>query len=330
MTTNIAIIGLGEIGTSLAMAFMEQGDTFSVTGLDYLRSAERRAEENHWVGKIEHNLFDAVEDADTVILAVPADQTRGILELIGHSLKENVFVIDCCPNKCAASAWARQYMDHPENYIGLWFGINPQYLGLKSDGGKTAAPDFFRGGTLFIAAERDTAEDTIKLASGLADMLEMECSFVEPVELDVIISASYHLPVLASHALMRCVIRHPGWLDGKKAAGKVFCAAAEQVNIKPDREEAGFSLIESREHSVRLLNEYISELKTLRDMLQNSEENELRTLIGENEKALDQWLIDYRKSNLESEHQSHTVNVSASEILSQTFFGGLLRRKPKN
>ncbi len=329
MTTNITIIGLGEIGSSLAMAFRKQGDTFSVTGLDYLRSAERRAEENRWADKIEHNLFDATENADTVILAVPSDQTRGILEVIGRSLKENVFVVDCCPNKCAAAGWARQYMDHPENFIGVWFGVNPQYLGVKSDGGKTAAADLFKGSSLFIAAEQDTAEDTIKLACGLADMLEMECSFAEPLELDAMISASYHLPALASHALLRSVIRHSGWLDGKKAAGKVFCAAAYQVNVKPDREKIGSSFMESREHSVRLLNEYICELKTLRDILQSSDEEGLRTLIGENEKALDQWLADYRKSNLVSENLSHTVNVSASEILSQTFFGGLLRRKPK-
>ena len=52
MTTNITIIGLGEIGSSLAMAFREQGDTFSVTGMYYLRSAEMSAEENLWADNI--------------------------------------------------------------------------------------------------------------------------------------------------------------------------------------------------------------------------------------------------------------------------------------
>lgn len=330
MTANLTIIGLGEIGTSLAMAFKEQGGAFFVTGSDYLKSAERRAEENQWTDKIEHNLFDAIENADTVILAVPADQTRKILELIGQDLGENTIVLDCCPNKTAAAGWARQYLKAPENYVGVWFGVNPELLGIKSDGGKTASPELFKGSSLFIAADPKTSENTIKLASGLADMLGMECSFVEPLELDAMIAASYHLPVLASHAMLSCLTKRSGWLDGKKAAGKVFYEVASLVDENLDQEEKGTSLLDTREHTVRMLNEYIIELKTLRDVLQNKDENGLRVLIEDNEKALNQWLADYKKANVSANSTAPAINMSASEVMAQTFFGGLLRRKPKN
>ena len=111
MSNNITIIGLGEIGSSLAMAFKKQENVFTITGSDFLKSAERRAEENHWTDRIEHNLFSAAEEADVVILAIPADQTKKVLELIGHDLKEDTVILDFCPNKKAASGWANNFLN---------------------------------------------------------------------------------------------------------------------------------------------------------------------------------------------------------------------------
>ena len=330
MSNNISIIGLGEIGTSLAMAFKEQNDPFIVTGCDLMKSAERRAEEFKCVDKIEHNLFSAAEDADVIILAIPADQTRKVLELIGHDIKPEAFILDFSPNKNAAAGWARQFMEHPARFLGIWAGINPEYLNEAHNGGKNAHPDLFKGGTLFAAADVKTDEQTIKLLIGLADMLGMECSFTEPLELDSMIAAGWQLPHLASHALLRCLTERPCWNDGKKAAEKTFCRMTSPAGEPMDGEEAGQALMNNREHMVRLLNEYMTVLKSFRDAIQNKDESALRGLLQENEKALEQWLAEYRRTNLSAGNPSPAPIPGISEGFTQTFFGGLLRKKTKN
>ena len=74
MSSNITILGLGELGASFAMALKELNPNIQIIGSDCAKSAEKRASDNKWVDRIEHNLFDAVRDADAVILAVAHDE----------------------------------------------------------------------------------------------------------------------------------------------------------------------------------------------------------------------------------------------------------------
>ncbi len=330
MSSNITILGLGELGASFAMALKELNPNIQIIGSDCAKSAEKRASDNKWVDRIEHNLFDAVRDADAVILAIPADQTQKTMELFGHDLKEGAIVLDCCPDKEAAAGWARRYLKTPENYVGIWTGVNPEHLFTSGEGAHAAAADYFKGSSLFIAADEKTSEQTIKFVTNLAEALEMECSFAGPAELDGMISASYLLPVMAAYGLTGCLSKRSGWTDGKKAAGRTFSRMTSPVRTAIDREENGTAFLDNRENIVRLLNEYIGELKTVRDLLNSRDEAGLRSLIEDDKKALDQWDKDYRQANRKIEDSGAMSGLSASAAMNQVFFGGFLRKKIKN
>jgi len=330
MTSTVSVIGLGEIGSSIAMALKAEENTFTVIGNDFERSAEKTAEENHWVDRTEHNLFDAVSDAQTVILAIPADQVRKTLELLGDGLREDAVILDFCPAKKSAAAWARQFLKHPDRFLGVWAGISPQYLGEPGSGGDSARPDLFKGAMLFAAAAKDTSDDAIRLAEGLANLLEMECSFTDPAELDGLIAAVYQFPLLAANGLLSCLNKRPGWKDGKKAAGKLFYTMTSPVAMQTDRTEPGTALLENRENTVRILNDYIAELVSYRNALQSRDETTLRSLIEENQKNREQWEMDYRKPSHAAEMPAGTLNINASEMIQQVFFGGFLRKKNRD
>lgn len=327
MNNKITIIGLGELGSSFAMAFKEEGDDFDVTGIDLERSAEKIAESGGWVRRIEHNLFDATEDADVIILAIPPDQVKKVLELLGHDLKENAIVLDCCPDKMAAAGWAAQYMDHPENFIGIWAGISPYHLHERSCGSRSAAADMFRKGMLYIAAGIKTSEAAILTAAGLADTMKMEHTFVEPAELDGLIAMTYDLPALAAYGLMDCIARQPGWPDGKRAAGKLFCRMTDPLTEKIDQEETGTSFRCNRESTVRMLNAYIEELTAIRDLLDGEDDDGLPALMTDCQKARDKWEEDLLRGNPLTGNTPVSEMENTAEIMKQFFFGGLLRRK---
>ena len=330
MNNRITIIGLGELGSSFAMAFKEEGDDFDVTGIDLERSAEKYAEAGRWVGRIEHNLFDAVRDADVIILAIPADQVKKVLELLGHSFKEGAVVLDCCPDKAAAAGWAARYMDHPENFIGIWAGINPYHLHERSIGGKSAAEDMFRQGTLYIAPGIKTSEAAILTAAGLADTMQMSHTFVEPPELDGLIALTYGLPALAAYGLMGCIGKQPGWPDGKKAAGKLFGCMTDPLTAKIDQEETGTAFTCNRDNSVRLLNAYIEELTAIRDLLEREDDEGLQALMSEYQNSRDKWEEDLLRGHPLTGNTSVSDLQNTTETMKQFFFGGLLRRKIGN
>ena len=330
MNNTIAIIGLGEIGTSLAMAFKAQKDVYTVIGCDYAKSAEKAAEEKQCVDRIEHNIYSASENADLVILAIPADQTRKTLELLGNDLRDEAIILDFCPAKTASAGWARQYLKHPDRFLGVWAGVNPDYLGIPADGWKTACADLFKGGQLYACPDEKTSEEAISLAAALADMLEMECAFSDAMELDGLIASVFQFPYLAANSLLSCLNKRSGWNDGKKAAGKTFYMMTSPVTILMDQEEPGKALLSNRENTVRILNEYIAELVNYRNALQNRDETGMQELIEDNKKQREQWEKDYRRPNLSEKIPSAAMDSTASDIIQQTFFGGFLRKKNRN
>ena len=144
------------------------------------------------------------------------------------------------------------------------------------------------------------------------------------------ISASFLLPVIASYGLTGCISKRSGWTDGKKAAGRTFSRLTSPVTGELDREEIGKAFAENRENLVRLLNEYMTELKSIRDLLTGKDESGLRTMIEDDKKALEQWEKDYRQPNRKADDSGAVSNMKASDAINQVFFGGFLRKKIRN
>ncbi len=307
MASIVSVIGLGEIGASIAAALKAQDGKFHVIGVDLRKDAEERAEKSGAVDEIVLNVYDAVANADFVILAIPADETKSTLELIGPDLRKTAVVSDCCPVKTAAAGWARAYMTHPENFVGIWLGE-----------------------AMYVCPDSKTSEAAVNMTSELARALEKECFFTDPAELDGILAADWHLPVMMGYSLVGCLSGRSGWADGKKACGKEFRSAAAPLYSVIDREEAGTALLNNRENNIRVINEYMAELKKLRELLQNKDANGLRTYMEDTGKSIDQWLKDYQQSNIAASDTSPKVEVNAAETLRQTFFGGFLRNKKKD
>ena len=99
MPTQITIIGLGQIGTSMGMALAAHKASIVRVGHDKKAELERDAQQKDAIDKAEHNLPTAVRDARIVVLTVPVSQVRDTLEFIAPDLKEGTVVLDTSPSK---------------------------------------------------------------------------------------------------------------------------------------------------------------------------------------------------------------------------------------
>ena len=92
-TKHLAVVGLGLMGGSMAMALRERADT--ITGMDLNAESREYALKHGIVDNATDDLYDAVSEADTVILAAPVRIIAEMLNRrIGSYLRSNTLVID--------------------------------------------------------------------------------------------------------------------------------------------------------------------------------------------------------------------------------------------
>ena len=128
MTIKIAIIGLGQIGTSIGLALSSQKEYFSRIGHDKDYETTRAAKKMNAVDSIERNLIQAVQKANVVILSLPVDQIQETLKIIGPELNKSTIVIDTASIKTPIKTWATEFIPAERYYVGLTPVINPKYL----------------------------------------------------------------------------------------------------------------------------------------------------------------------------------------------------------
>ena len=270
MTVKIAIIGLGQIGASIGLALANHKDQVSTIGYDVAGEVNRKAMKMGAVEKIGHGLYASVEEADVVILALPFDQVHATLQSMAQDVREEAVVFDTAPVKLAVAAWAQEFLPPKRHYVGLTLALNPLLLDETGTGIDSARADLFKNGLGAITAPPGTAGEAIKLAASFVTLLGARAYFADLAEVDGIMAAIQTLPALAGAALTETVTGQPGWSDIRKLAGRPFQAAMHQF----DGQEA-ISLAEAaqknRVNSLRVLDEYIAALQSLREEIDKEE-----------------------------------------------------------
>ena len=288
MTVKIAIIGLGQIGASIGLALARHKDQVTTIGYDSVGEVNRKAIKMGAVEKIGHGLYASVDKADMIILALPLDQVRETLKAMAQDVREEAVVMDTAPVKLAVTAWAQEFLPPKRHYVGLTLAPNPLLLDETGTGVDSARADLFQNGLAAITTPPGTVGEAIKLAASFVTLLGARPYFADLAEVDGIMASIHTLPALAAAALAETVMGQPGWNDIRKLAGHAFMAATRPL----DGQEA-VGLAETaqanRLNTVRLLDDYISALQSLRDEVNHEEKNNLQVRLQGllNERA--QW-----------------------------------------
>jgi prephenate dehydrogenase len=332
MTVKIAIIGLGQTGASIGLALAKHKDQVTTTGYDDSSEAANKARKLEAVENFAHSLAAAVKDADVVVLTVPLDQVHDTLKFMAQHLHENVVVIDTVPAKQAVAAWAEECLPSGCHHVGLTLALNPLVLDEAGQGTGSARPDLFQNGLAAVTSLHTTAGEAIKLAANFATLLGARPFFADLAEVDGIMSTVSILPALAVAALAETVLEQPGWGDIRKLAGRPFVAAMQPLDAEKEDALAEITW-QNRANIVRLLDEYIAALKSLRDDIDGEKKKSFRGRLERVMKGRAQW----RKARADGDWQSieslEQELPTASAIFAQQLgLGKLLglRRKKDN
>ena len=321
MSSNIAIIGLGQIGASIGLALKEKPGGASLVGSDNNPAAARAAEILGAVDKVT-GLREAVRDADLVILCVPLGEVRETLTKIGPALREGSVVMETAPVKRQIAEWMRDLLPRGRYYVGLVPAVTPDAIAGASSGAQAARADLFKRTVMVIDAPPGTPPEVEQLAVNLSKLLGAKPLLADPLESDGLMTTAHILPQLAAAALLQASIDRPGWLEARKLAGRPFATVTGGLAYYDDPASLSLAAMGNPAVVVHALETMIAALKGMRDDIQSGDEESLGERLKDSFEARERWLDERGAADWLKEGGDAVELPQLGEQVMQMLFGG--------
>ena len=190
MIKHLAIIGVGLIGGSLALALKKAGLVEQVTGYSRSQAARDEALALGIIDKTAESLAEAVADADMVFVAVPMGAMQVVFEQLAPHLKPQTIVTDGGSAKQQVIDAARQALGNKFDY----FVPGHPIAGTEKSGPSAAFAELYQQHRVVLTPVADTNKSALEKVRQMwqqagADVFEMEVEHH-----DVVLAATSHLP----------------------------------------------------------------------------------------------------------------------------------------
>ena len=319
MKLQITIIGLGQIGASIGMALAQKPDLIYRIGYDIDPKTMHQAPKLGAVDKTSSNLKKVLASSDVLILALPTDEMRPMMEELLPLMKPGAILLDTALSKEMVAIWAAELLPDGCSYVGLTPVINPQYLVSTASGIESARADLFLNGMIAITSPPNTDPKAIKFAADLTQLLDATVLFADILEVDSVMTATHIVPQLLAAALLNATVNQPNWREAGKMAGRAYAEVSGPIEHLGHSGTLAANAMQNRDHVLRVLNSVIASIKTLRDDIDDEDADTLNRRLERAYLGRDQWWRD-RHPEI---GPSKAYNIEKTSI-SSMLFGDLL------
>ena len=319
MSTKITFVGLGQIGSSMGLALAPYKEKITRVGHDADARLMKNLEKEGAFDKTETKLLDAVRGADLVIMDYPADLVRDGLSIIAKEVKPETIIIAISLVSKVVYEWARELLPAKQPFIVLQPVIHPDRLADWDDTLLTPHADLFENCDMIITTDVDTQPRAVQMATDLCSLIKAKPYFTEPMEADGIIAGVEQLPKLTAVALLSTLLNSPGWGDARHFTSRAFFRTASISMLYDEQEFFGITSLMNKENTTRVLDEMIAELKDMRRMVNEEDEEGLRKTLKDAREGYTLWL-DQRTSG-EWDREKKPA-FPASQNMMGRLFGG--------
>jgi prephenate dehydrogenase len=194
----LAVIGVGLIGGSLALALKRAGAVGSVTGFDRDPSALERAIALGVIDGVAGSASEAAKGAEMIVVAVPVRAIGPALHDVALAMDAGAVVTDVGSTKSEVVRLAREELRERN----ARFVPGHPIAGRESSGVDAAIPDLFRNARIVLTPTAETAPDAVDLVRAMWEAAGARPAMAGAEEHDRIFAAVSHLPHLLSFALV--------------------------------------------------------------------------------------------------------------------------------
>jgi len=200
----IAIVGLGQIGASLATGL--KGKVKAIVGFDIDTSNEALCLSAGYIDNSK-TLEEICQMADVVAIATPVDQIVQIASVILGLSGKPLAVFDVGSTKSIIN---NALSVHPKR--GQFVSSHPM-AGNAGQGPEHANASLFKGKLVYICDEHLCSSQTLEIVSGLWDLLGARVEFIDSNQHDRLMAYVSHLPQLMSYTLAIASVNGIGTLN---------------------------------------------------------------------------------------------------------------------
>ena len=267
----VAVVGLGLIGGSFALALKDKSIASSVVGVE---ANAANAEAALRLGLVEAvlPLNEAVEGADLVALAVPVDAIPQLAIKVLNRVTENQIVIDMGSTKEELCEIISQ---HPRR--GRFVATHPMW-GTEYSGPEAATVESFAGRAVVICQKEMSDSKAVERIEDIYRKLGMTVLEMNPEQHDLHTAYVSHISHITSFILSTTV------LEKEREEEAIFNLAGggfdSTVRLAKSSAETWIPIFMQNKYNVLdVLREYIHQLNLFRKALEKDDTEALKRII---------------------------------------------------
>ena len=278
----VAIIGLGLVGGSLALAFKKKLDaSVEVVGCSRRKETLAKAAEAGAIDRPAADPRSAVAGADLVVVATPVMTIRHVLEEIGQHLEQEAVVTDTGSTKTSVMRWAAEYLPP-----GLGFVGGHPMAGKETSGFDEADAELFVDCVYCLTPGPGASERMVQNLEGVIRAIGARPLRIVAEDHDALVAGVSHLPMLLSAAFASATMDSDSWERMAKLAARGFRDVSRLAAGNPDMNRD--ICLTNRDEIIRWIDVYVEELRKYRDSL-SGVGSELGELLNHAKEARERW-----------------------------------------
>lgn len=272
---NVAIIGTGLIGGSMAIALREKNIAEKIIGVE---SNPQHAGQAIKLGLVDEiiTLDEAISKVDLIILAVPVNIAEKMIVSILDKVNQQI-VIDLGSTKNAICKSAEKSINSRR-----FVATHPMW-GTEFSGPQAAVTGAFKGNAVVICNKENCDADAIDVTENIFRALGMNILYMDAAAHDIHAAYVSHISHITSFALANTV------LEKEKEEEAIFGMASggfeSTVRLAKSNPEMWVPIFQqNRENVLDVLNEHISQLRKFKSCLEKENYEYLAELIQNSNK----------------------------------------------
>jgi prephenate dehydrogenase len=198
---NIAILGLGLMGASLALALRKRGYDGRITGYARREETRNQAMESGLLDAVFADPAEAVREADIAVICVPIWTIARLAGQIAGALRPDAVVTDVGSTKSELlNAMDPVFSATEAHFVG-----SHPIAGSEKTGLEAGDPDLYEGRLTVVCPSELTPAAAEQAVVALWESAGSEVVEMSPEEHDAMLASTSHLPHMVAAALARSV-----------------------------------------------------------------------------------------------------------------------------
>jgi len=277
----LAVIGVGLIGGSFALALRQAGKVSHVLGVGRNRANLELARERRIIDAIAPDAASAVREADLVLVAAPVAQFPAIFSELRDC---KALITDAGSTKRDVIAAARGALG---KRIAQFVPAHP-VAGAEQSGAAAASADLFRDRRVVLTPLPENRAESVTQIEHMWEACGARVTRLGAEEHDAVLAAVSHLPHLLAYALVHDIARRAN-------AEQLFAYAAggfrDFTRIASSHPEMWRDIcVANRDRLLAELSSYEGELEKVRALVEAGDGAALEKLFTEARDARNRWL----------------------------------------